>query len=182
MQKKLLDLIKLKVNHSEKELKQICSSCCPNVSFRVIDFDLVKDKFSETLLIKACDRLNSVDAIMFKTDELYLIEMKKYDSTGSLKLDDFIKNRILKFHKKIVDTVFILLGLIGYYDMDKDFYTYFLNPSKLKIKPILLCNFSSQDFTKADIILLPFKNISITNRIDSNILFMTCEMFSNKFK
>lgn len=177
MLSKLLDLLRKEFIKSDKELKTISTSCCSNISTRAIDFDQVKDRFSEVLQINKVNMLKSVDALVLKNDTLYLIEMKKYDSTGSLTLEEFTLNRFEKFKNKIIDSIFILWGLVGYYNIDKNFYSYFLDPTKLKIKTVFLCNYSAQDYLKINTLLLPFKEISITNRVDKNIKFLTCELF-----
>jgi len=167
-----------------KELRRIPSTCCSNLTTDVLDFDLIKDTFYTNIGLSQNDKLKSADVLKIipSQNKIVLIEMKKYDITGGYSIVEFIKNRIDGFQNKIIDSVFIILGIVGFYNIDPAFYNYFFNPTDFKIKAVFVSNISYKAYVAADIASLPSHKISISRRIDNNISFLTCEMFFEAVK
>jgi hypothetical protein len=166
----------------EKELGVIPHSSCPTSIIRVLDFDAVKDRFSVELRMSS---LKSVDAIYFSNtrDEIYLIEMKRYVAGGLHSCVDYVKSHLGPngLPNKIIDSIFILLGIMGYYQIDKSFYSFFLDPSKLKIKCLLLVDFSSSDLLALTLASQHKHNISLTKKVESEIGVINCSAFQRHF-
>jgi hypothetical protein len=167
-----------------KELRRIPDSSCSNVTIEVLDFDLIKDTFYRNLGLPENVKFKSADALKIipAQNKIIFIEMKKFDKSLGLKIDEFIKERIECFQNKIIDSVLILLGICGLYKINNDFYKYFYNTSELTIKSVFLSNISSKDYVTANIASLPSYKISITKRIDENISFFTCETFQSAIR
>jgi len=106
--------------------------------------------------------------------------MKEYDKTGLQSVTEFLIERTKTLRGKIYDSLLIILGIVGYYSIDSNFYKYFFSISSCAIRPIFISNISNKDFVISNIASLPEFNISIiSRRIDSNIAFYNCEMFYN---
>jgi hypothetical protein len=178
-------------NYSSHE-KLICSiplSCCSCTDISVFSFDEIKTDFYLTLGIPESRMLKSVDAIYFspKTEELYLIEMKGFGKAGSASITEckrFIKKHFKPFNlpNKIIDSIFIINTIMGYFDIDKDCYQYFLDQNGIKIKSILLSNFSNQEILDLTLLSLHKQKISLTKRIVGEIGILNSDTFSRHFK
>jgi hypothetical protein len=163
----------------EEELGNIPYSCCPAETKKVLDFDQIKDKFCSVL---ACNPLKSVDTIYLAkpSNTLYLIEMKSFDPAGTLSCIDFIDKHYGKYAigNKIADSLFVIFGIIGYYNIHNSFYAYFFNPNHLKIKTFLLTNFSYSDLVSLSLATLDKQKIGLTKRIEGETVIMNCDSFT----
>jgi len=176
----------LKANsyYHEKEIKDISSTCCPTSTVKVLDFDRVKDDFSKLIGLKDHEKLKSMDTIFFSVhnDILYLIEMKRYDPVNStLSVQDFVNQYLTKLPNKMMDTIFILLSIMGYFGITKAFYSYFLNPDKLNIHSFLLTDLPDRDLLPLTLANLDKLNISLTRRVNSEIFSLNCNSFNSRF-
>jgi len=164
------------------EIRKVPTTCCTNLTIDVLNFDLIKDHFNTTLGLTQNDKLKSVDLLKIipSINKILLIEMKEYDKTGLQSVTEFLIERTKTLRGKIYDSLLIILGIVGYYSIDSNFYKYFFSISSCAIRPIFISNISNKDFVISNIASLPEFNISIiSRRIDSNIAFYNCEMFYN---
>lgn len=182
-------LFKNNFSTHEKEIRNIPHSCCANSDILAFSFDEIKDEFSQSLGIPQDRLLKSVDALFFSTntDELYLIEMKGFTRAGVATIQDckkFIKRHFDAFSlpNKIIDSIFLICSIIGYFDIDKDCYQYVLDQKGIKIKTVLLSNFSNQEILDLTLLSLHKQRISLTKRIDGEIGILNCDTFSSHFK
>jgi hypothetical protein len=173
----------------EKEIKNVPLSCCLTSDIVVFSFDEIKADFYSTVGLNHANMLKSVDALYFseKTEELYLIEMKGFGKAGHATLSEckkFIKNHFRQSNlpNKIIDTIYIFASIIGYYDLDKTSYKHFIDQKGIKIKTVLLSNFSHQELLDLTLASLHKQNISLTKRIVGEIGILNCDKFTTHFK
>lgn len=175
----LENLLKLNGLFFEEELGKIAHSCCPSETKKVINFDKIKDVYFQLIGVR---KLKSVDVIyLAKTrNELFLIEMKGYNAGGALNCEQFIDTHYAKYAigNKIADTIFTILGIIGYYRINPTFYEFIFNPDKLKIKTFLLTNFSYSDLTSLSLATLDKQKIGLTKRIEGETIILNCDSFT----
>jgi len=172
----------------EREIKDIPDSCCAS-DILAFSFDEIKNEFSQNLGISNDRLLKSVDALFFskKTDEIYLIEMKGLARAGVATITDckkYIKRHFAPFSlpNKIIDSIFLICNIIGYYDIEKECYQYLIDQKGIKIKTILLSNFSNKELLDLTLLSLDKQKISLTKRIDGEIGILNCDTFSRHFK
>lgn len=181
-------LLKTKSLYHLEQIGKIKHSCCPSLAHSVIDFDKIKDEFCATLKVK---QLKSVDAIYLSTKKnvLYLIEMKEYFPPGiipgkNLSCEDFIKYHFGKYAigNKILDSLFILQGIMGFYGISKNFYSYFFDDQKLKIQTLFLTNFNYVDLVTLSLATLDQQNLGLTKRIEGETTILNCDGFDTLMK
>ncbi len=179
-------LFKTKFKSHEKEIKDIPLTCCANSNLMVFSYDEIKSEFCRSIGISENNMLKSVDAIYFsiKTEELYLIEMKGFGKAGHASVTDckkFIKKHFRPFGipNKIIDSIFLFNSIMGFYNIDKDCYKYFVDQSGIKIKTVLLSNFSNQEILDLTLLSLHKQKITLTKRIDGEIGILNCDTFAN---
>jgi len=129
----------------------------------------------------SADKLKSVDVMYLSPTEntLYLIEMKRYDPALSVKTAD---ERLKSLQNKVLDSIFILLSITGYLNIDKGFYPFFLNPNQLKVKCILLTDLDDKYLLPLMLANLDKLRINLSRRIsDTMIVAMNASMFESKF-
>lgn len=170
----------------EKELSRIKYTCCYDIQIEVFDFDKITERICTNLGISL---LRSVDALYLscKNNTLFLMEMKRYSDTISLK--DFIIKHFFtdiceegitirknngECTSKIIDSIYILLYIIGNSNLGEDFYKYFMNPTKLKIAPLLVINLEDEDYVSMAMASLDKVDISITKRIEGYVEIINC--------
>lgn len=177
-------LLKNKALHIEEEIGKIAHSCCNTSKVKVLDFDKIKDEFCNTLNVKS--PLKSVDAIyLSKTQNvIYLIEMKNYSTSGVISGINMTCEEFINFHfgknsigNKIIDSIFIIFGLMGYHNISKTFYPFFLDEQKLKIKTFFLTNFNHSDIVSLSLATLDKQRIGLTKRIEGETLIINCDGF-----
>jgi hypothetical protein len=159
------------------------------IKVTVINFEKIIEIFSTTL--KMGNRLKCVDAIKFNnaSNTLFLIEWtsykkcsKHFKTTFECFLDKQYNYELIN---KAVDSIFMFLGLIGFYDIHKDFFGYFLDTqegkNKLKVKTVLLSDVDDMELSALDLTTLEKQNISLTKRISSPIIISNSSSFSQDF-
>jgi hypothetical protein len=186
---KFKELFKNKYPTFEKEIRNIPQSCCTTSEISVFSFDEIKTDFYSSVGLSHSNMLKSVDALFFaeSTEELYLIEMKGFGKAGTATLSEckrFIKKHFQPSNlpNKIIDTVYLIASIIGFYDIDKSCYKYFVDQKGIKIKTVLLSNFTNQELLDLNLATLHNQNISLTKRIVGEIGILNCENFTNHFK
>jgi hypothetical protein len=139
-----------------KAIKDIDKTCCSS-SLNVIDFDKTKILYCNELKSGCTPKSADCLYLDYQNHSLFFIEMKDLDSLITHqrprcvdenefkeKLESSFKD--FNLHDKIIDSYALLLSIIGYYGMSKDFYPYLMDKNKLNIKFILLVNISSRDY------------------------------------
>jgi len=178
MLNKLTTLLQSNSLYIEKELKDFDDTTCPHSNLKFIAFDEVKDNVCKIFGIPK--NYSSVDLVFLNNSKntIYLIEMKRFDSTGSLSLRDFIEERMKCMSKKTIETMFVLLIIMGYYNIEKSFYHYFLNKRTLKIKSCILTNMSDVEYVTYNLAYQDKFNITLsgknTNCMESEIKIINC--------
>jgi hypothetical protein len=175
-----IDFLKNHSYYFESELKDVQHTCCQS-TIKVVDFDKVKDEFSKELGISY--KLKSVDVLYLSktTDTIYFIEMKRKDPTNTKVCAEFVRDRLHDLKPKLIDSLLIISSLIGYFQIDRAFYSFFLDPSKLKTKSILLTDISNQDLVTITLSQLHMLNINLGYRIGRPITTMNCDGFNSYF-
>lgn len=152
-------------------------SCCSADTNQVIDFDKVKDEFCRRLGMTNIV-LKSVDALYFnkQRDTLFLIEMKAFDAGGGLDCETFINQHFGDYgvHNKIVDSLHMIFGILGYHAAPQPLYGYFLDPSKLKVRTILLVNLTPVDMLSISLATLDKQKITLSRRIEGETIITNC--------
>ena len=178
----LASLLKKKYNH-RLMLRDAPDTCCQECDLEVHNFDEVKKAFFGELMIEGYS-LKSVDFIYIPTqrDELHLIEMKRKPATVGCR--DFVRQHLEfgAFRAKCVDSLFVILGLVGFNGTAKTFYNYFFNRKKLKIRSFFLSNFTDEEFLNITLASLENLNITLTNQIDPEITILNCTEFAARYK
>ncbi len=163
-----------------QELKHIPCTCCSNSSLNVLDFDKIKDDLSMKLGINDANKLQSMDAILLKGKKLSLVEMKSYrnyssNPTNSGKtIQDFINHYLSpsEIPSKKVDTLLLLLGVLGYYKAPKHLFNFLLNKSGAEIKSFFLTDATAVEMTRLVLATLPI-TVS-TKRVHAAISIINC--------
>jgi hypothetical protein len=172
-------------------LKKHSCGCCKSVNIKVIDFDKMKEEFCQKIGIKHYPK--SVDAVFLpkSKDEIYFIEMSSFRDystrTGKIGITEVIKyiKKDLKgfgLPNKIIDSIFIVLGIAGYYNVNKNFYSYFLDRTKLKVKTLYVLDLNYRETTLLRRLNRHQMAIKLTKRIEGDINIMSCHQFNTHFK
>lgn len=157
----------------KKRVYEIPDTCC-HCDIKLVDFDMVKDKFTEILKIDEGHKLRSVDAIgLLKKHTLCLIEMKGHD--GETDKSIFVKQKITETIPKFVDSIFILISILGYFKAKRKRYYTILHPKQLKISPYLVVNYEAKDLVPIRFALQGELNIKMSSRIQTPIQLINCE-------
>jgi|GEM_PF-4088905 len=165
-------------------VKDIKHSCFKNCELRVLDFDKVKDTFTKDIGIQEECKLCSVDGIFFdqRNNSLCIFDMKRFNSFYELTAETYLLNELRDMSKKIVDSLYLLCALLGYYGIEKNNYYTILHPTQLRIKPYLVVNVkSSQDIIMLRMALQNELKISLSRRIEKNINLISCDEFESAF-
>lgn len=119
--------------YREAATKDLAHSCCSSNKV-VIDFDYVKDEFCR----KAKESPKSADALILEESKVVFIEMK--DLTSLLEELKKIENKAaleekllhlfsheFRADRKLIDSFGLLLDIAAKYDIDKQFYPFFIS-------------------------------------------------------
>jgi hypothetical protein len=179
----IINFLKTTPYYLIKPVKDIKCSCCPNCEIMALDFDTVKDQFFEYLKIDDY-KLCSVDGILFDKHRraFCIFDMKRYNPLSGLTEIEYVGKELKKMSNKIVDSIYILSAIMGYYGLDKEHYPILLHPKKLKIFPYMVVNLkSSQEILNVSLALQKELRISLSKRIEENIMLINCEQFEYAF-
>lgn len=83
----------------EDELKNIPSTCCTTSTFKVLDFDKIKEEFCNKYGINSYCKSNDILILYQPKDELHFIEMKRCPTKKAI---DFCNT--YKIAKSVIDT------------------------------------------------------------------------------
>ena len=180
MRKKVINFWKTVIPLNFKvRVHALPESCCYN-NIEVVNFDKVKDKFTEIVHIGEGNKLKSVDAIkIHKKNDLCLTEFKGHGGQGN-KLS-FTKDKINETIPKIVDSVCVLIAILGYFKAKRKWYYTILHPKELKITPYLVLNYEAKDLIPIKLALQAELNFRISARIETPIHLINCEDFERIF-
>jgi hypothetical protein len=168
------------INFKER-VDRIPNTCCP-INLRVTDFDKVKDEFSKIFGIVGTNKLSSVDAITLdKNNNLCLLEMKGYNWKNSKNKVDVIMQKILDSIPKFVDSVYLLICVLGYYDIPQKWYHIVVHTKKIKITPYLVIDCSYQDLVNLQRAAAPQLNQKLSSRITHPIQLINCQELERFF-
>lgn len=167
--------------YHEQELRYIPKSCCNGLAIKFLDFDRIKDDFSKTIQ-SGIFKLRSVDALFLshKTNTILMVEMKKYNSNGTLSASQYLKQYFLdkSVPTKFVDSLILLLSICGFYGAHQSVYSHLLNPQLVTINKILLVNLTAMDYSTLMLASLNQQNISLTKRLDGPVKIVRCGIFT----
>ncbi len=111
-----------------------------------------------------------------------MFDMKRYNPLSGLTEIEYVGQVLKKMPNKIIDSMYILLALMGYYGLAKEHYPMLLHPKKLKIFPYMVVNLkSSQEILNVSLALQNELRISLSKRIEENIMLINCEQFEYAF-
>ena len=180
MPERFIQLLKDKNIFYGCELKDHPDTCCSKITTDVLNFDKTKELFCNEIKIGHCC---SVDALYLSMDKskLYLIEMKKKNSTKNI--NDYIANyfKTKETPKKIIESIILILGIIGYYDIGKTFYNYILDKNKVRMKAIFLCDCTERELTLLTISSLDQRDFNHTDIINGKVGVYNCQSIQTFF-
>lgn len=207
MLKQLIDILNKNGYYIEKNIHEIPKTCCENTPVKVLDFDTLKEIFYANINKKNKNKgrelleyPQSVDALLIsaETDQLFLIEMKKYepskDNNTTLSPEEFIRchfrynnpdstseekissNIVRKINESVT---YVLFRLVNHYSMGQEFIDYFLN--RCRIIPIMLVNLNDEELSDAQISTMDLRTVEISRSIKPEIELMNCELFKETF-
>jgi hypothetical protein len=169
MPEKFIQLLKAKNIFNECELKDHPDTCCNTLNTKVINFDEIKKTFFTTLSLNACP-CGSVDVLYLSKDKskLFLIEMKSKNTSRNIKdwVSDYFKSD--EVPKQIIESIILILGISGYYRIEKDFYNYIFDNSK-RLKAIFLSNFTDRELATLTMASMHKRNLKNTKMISGKI-------------
>ena len=157
-------------------------SSCPSTTINVLDFEEIKKKF--------CDKIGlpnaqccSCDALLIskKKDEMNLIEMKRI--SANITDECFIEQQGPIIANQFIDSILLILSLVGYYKIDEQFYSYFFNRARFKKKYWLLSNFSNDQLITSTLINFNRLGIAVATKgfYKEEIGIISCETFNTQF-
>ena len=182
---KLRDIIKQLPYYSEEPINLLARDCCPNVDLIVVNWDKIT--------LELCSAYKgevtcSVDGIHFEGEEtMYFIEVSSYQMyIRRNKLEDtkensqkFIDLQLHEIQDKMRDSIITILFLAGLNKLDEDFYAFFHR--RLKIRTILLSDFSPRIFTMLRISRQHLLKHNLKRYVNGDIEFSYCKGFQNRF-
>lgn len=122
----------------------------------MLNYDDIKNNFTKTIRIPSPKSADYLD-INISGNELVFIEEKDvsqiiiHNKSKFINIDEFqsfLQDKFDKFEidNKIIDSYSLLLSIAGYYNINKSFYSNFLDKSKIKVKFFLLLKVDSREF------------------------------------
>jgi|GEM_PF-3760653 len=176
---KFFQLLKKKGHFHECQLSLHPDKCCDGVTATVLNFDSIKNSFCQELNIA---RLGSVDALYLSQDKkkLFLIEMKHKNSTKTIQ--KWVTNQLSpgEIQKQIIESIFLILGIIGWNKGRKEFYTYFLDNRDVKIDAVFVCNCSLRELVGLQQMNLSYRTFRYTNVV-GNFEWHNCDTIKDFF-
>ena len=180
---KFIQLLKDKGIHSECELKNHPDTCCSNITTKVFDFDKTKELFYKEIGLSSSCYCGSVDALYLSKDKskLFLIEMKKKNSSKSIGeyISDYFKAD--KVPKQFIESIMLMLSIGGYYRLESKFYNYVLDSSKTRMKAIFLSNCTDRELNILTIASLHERTFDYTKVITGKVGIYNCQSIQNFF-
>lgn len=139
--------------YKESAIKDLAHSCCDSQKV-VIDFDYVKDEFCK----KANEPPKSADALLLEDSKVIFIEMKDLshfvDELKEIEKREDVQKRLLdlfahefRADRKLIDSFGLLLDIAATYEMDKDFYPFFISDACEK-QFLFVLKINSRDFVR----------------------------------
>jgi hypothetical protein len=174
----------------KQEVKHIPKSCCNAIDKIEFHFDDVTKEFFKT--VKVGDLLKSVDVIHFasKNNELLFFEMigfRDYAArTGKNTNKDcleFVRNQLTgvdNVRHKLIHSIFTIVKIIDYYEMDKTFYSYFFDKRRLRIKSYIVLDLTYDEYIFIEFSCLDKLQKHKKNRIEGMVNILNCPGFLTK--
>jgi hypothetical protein len=181
----------LKVNYGEfeKRIGQIPRTCCSSSSVVAFSFDEITKHFQSE--INAVNRLKSMDALLIfpEKSELCFVEMTSFVNYSNSKckgtnrdcLDFIIKElRGRDLRDKVVHSIFTIIKIIDYFNLNKNLYTHLLDSKRTKINHYLVLDITDEQYIYIAFSCMDKLERNRKNRIEGEINILSCDAFQAK--
>ena len=164
-------------------------SCCKTINLHSFYYDDVTREFFKTLSIG--DFLRSMDVIHFdiKNNVLIFGEMTSYNDyaarAGNRNNEEclnFVRTQLLDngFRNKIVHSIFTLIKIIDFYNLNKEIYSHLFDTKRIRIKNYLVMDLTFDEYLYLEFSCLHELERHRKFRIEGEVDILNCEAFEKK--